>query len=96
MKSVKKLILQQSSTLDKSSWNRKYDNLQKLVTEINSIAEEVMQLEIKKLPILDAINELRTEMVNECYHPEEYLVEKEDGLIECKFCNKIISILDFE
>jgi hypothetical protein len=96
MKSVKKLILQQSSTLDKSTWNRKYENLQKLVVNINQLSDEIMQIEIKKLPLIDEITALRGDMIRECYHPSDYLVEKEDGTVECKFCGKTISVLDFD
>jgi hypothetical protein len=78
---------------EKISWNRKMDNMVKLLTTLRPIEEEILALILKKQPILDEVQTLRITMVNECVHPFEYLVLK-DGYVECKFCNKKISIPD--
>lgn len=93
MKSIKKLILQQSTTLDKSAWNRKFDNLQELVDKVNELSSQILDIEEQKMPIIDEITKLRSTMVNECYHPEQYLFEHDD-YVECKFCGKVIYSLD--
>lgn len=89
----KKLITKQSDALDKSAWSRKHDKLQELVKNVNKISEKILELEAEKMPFIDEITDLRMQMINECCHPEEYLVEKEDGSIECKFCYKTIEVL---
>jgi hypothetical protein len=91
MKDPKKIILQQSTQLDKTSWMRKFDNLQKLITEVNDLADQILEVEAKKIPILDDIAVLRTQMVQECIHPIEFLVEY-DEYIECKFCSKKLKV----
>lgn len=92
MKDPKKIIFRQSSQLDKTSWLRKYENLQTLIKEVNALADEIAEIENKKLPIIDEINELRTQMIHECIHPIEHLVEHE-GITICKFCDKRMAII---
>lgn len=92
MKDPKKVIHQQSTQLDKTSWQRKYDNLQKLVKQVNDLADQMSEIEALKIPIIDQIAELRQQMVQECIHPVEMLVEHEDCTI-CKFCDKRINLL---
>lgn len=91
MKDPKKIILQQSTQLDKTSWMRKFDNLQKLITDVNELADQILEIEAKKIPILDDIAVLRTQMVQECIHPIDFLVEHDD-YIECKFCSKKLKV----
>lgn len=91
MKDPKKIIAQQSTQLDKTSWNRKYENLQKLIAQVNDFADQIMVIENQKLPYVDEINTLRAQMVQECIHPVEFLIEKDD-IVECKFCNKRIKV----
>lgn len=92
MKDPKKIIHQQSTQLDKTSWLRKLDNLQNLVTQVNALADKMSEIEAQKIPILDQIAELRQQMVQECIHPVDQLVEHEDYTI-CKFCEKRINLL---
>lgn len=76
---------------DKVSWNRKMDNMIKLVSEINQIQEQILDLEEAKMPIFDEIQTLRQTMVAECVHPYNFLVELDDGVVFCKFCEKKIA-----
>lgn len=92
MKDPKKVIFRQSSQLDKTSWLRKYENLQTLITQVNSLAEKIAEIEAEKIPIIDQINELRQQMVQECVHPIEHLVDHE-GYTLCKFCEKRIAVI---
>lgn len=92
MKDPKKIIFRQSSQLDKTSWLRKYENLQTLVKQVNDLADEIAEIEEKKMPIIDEINVLRQQMVQECIHPIEHLVNYEDHT-HCKFCDKRIAII---
>lgn len=92
MKDPKKVIHQQSTQLDKTSWLRKFDNLQTLVKQVNELADKMCELEEQKIPIIDQIADLRQQMVQECIHPIDQLVQHEDYTI-CKFCEKRINIL---
>ena len=76
---------------DKTSWNRKMDNMVKLLARLRPIEQQILDLQAEKMPIMDDITALRQTMINECVHPFEYLVDKETH-VECKFCNKRISI----
>ena len=72
---------------EKTSWNRKMDNMVKLIARIRPLEEQIVELGAQKLPILDDIAALRSIMVDECIHPFNQLVEHE-GATLCKFCNR--------
>ena len=76
---------------EKTSWNRKMDNMVKLLAQLTPLADQILELEAQKLPILDEIQKLRLVMVNECIHPYDHLTFFEDH-ITCKFCNKRLSV----
>lgn len=90
------LISNLSNRSEKTSWNRKMDNLVKLLTKLQPIEQKILDIiEKEKMPIQDEIHTLRQIMVNECIHPIEYLVEEKDGIC-CKFCDKRITIVNHE
>lgn len=74
---------------DKVSWNRKMDNMVKLIAEMRPYQEEILDIEAKKAEIFDRIKELRKTMVAECIHPYDHLVNKENH-VYCKFCERKI------
>jgi len=74
---------------DKLSWRRKLEKMEKFLTELEPIEEEIFELYQQKIPIMDKVTQLRKIMVDECIHPKDHLVHKGTH-IECKFCNKII------
>ena len=74
---------------EKTSWNRKMDNMVKLIAKIRPIEQQILDLMADKMPIADDVAALRSEMVKECIHPLEQLVYNED-VITCKFCNRKI------
>lgn len=81
-----------SNRSEKTSWNRKLDNMIKLMSKLAPIEDEILEIiKIKKQPILDEINKLRQTMVNMCIHPIEQLIEHEDH-VSCKFCNRKFNI----
>jgi len=84
-------VADNSSRSEKVSWNRKMDNMVKLMASLRPIEEEIVRLSNQKIPVFDEIQELRKVMVLECVHPFDYLLHKEDH-ISCKFCNKNLSI----
>lgn len=82
-------IANTASRSDKVSWNRKMDNMIRLLAKIKPIEDEILDLHAKKTEVVDEIAELRRVMVAECIHPFNYLVEHEDYVL-CKFCDKKI------
>lgn len=84
---IKDTISNHASRSEKTSWNRKMDNMVSLMARITPIEQQIIDLQAEKMPIFDEIQELRNMMVNECIHPHEYLVVEEDHVV-CKFCNK--------
>lgn len=76
---------------EKVSWDRKMDNMVKLLATLRPIEEKIIDLMAEKQPIFDKIAELRLDMVHDCVHPFTHLVLKQndDGeYIECKFCQR--------
>lgn len=82
-----------STRSEKTSWNRKLENMVKLMTQVAIIEEKVLQIiSNEKQPILDEVNQLRLTMINECIHPLEQLVDKGDYII-CRFCEKKLNVV---
>lgn len=78
---------------EKVSWDRKMDNMVRLIAKLRPIEDQILDLITQKTPIMDEISELRREMVQECVHPYTYLIEH-DGIVECKFCSKKFSVMN--
>lgn len=75
---------------EKTAWKRKLVNMGKLIDLLKPVEEKILNIiKEEKQPLLDKVYALRQEMVKECIHPYEYLIQK-DGYIECKFCNRKI------
>lgn len=90
VREVKDTIANHASRSEKTSWNRKMDNMVSLMAKLRPIEEQIIELQAEKFPIFDEIQTLRNVMVNECIHPYEYLEVAEDH-VTCKFCNKNIN-----
>jgi len=79
---------------EKTSWNRKLDNMVKILARLRPIEQKILDIiENEKMPIQDEIQQLRKVMVRECVHPYEYLVLEGDHVC-CKFCDRKLSIQD--
>jgi len=88
-----KIIRSHMEKADILSWRRKKEKIEKMVEEvIQPIEDEILALILKKQPLMDELLELRTAMVATCIHPEDLLVEDEDGTLFCNFCNKRLRI----
>jgi len=76
---------------EKTAWKRKLANMEKLIEKLRPIEAKILNIiKEEKQPMLDEILSLRKEMVKDCIHPYEHLVQK-DGYVECKFCNRRIN-----
>lgn len=82
---------------EKTSWNRKMDNMVKLLASLEPIENEILDLiKTKKTPLMDDVSKLRETMVRECVHPFEYLTMGEDAdVVTCKFCNSKIGVTEW-
>jgi hypothetical protein len=90
---IKEFVSNAANRSEKTSWNRKMDNMVKLMSNLRPIEEKIVELQAQKIPIFDEIQQLRQTMVQECVHPYEYLVVHDDYIV-CKFCDKKIRIPD--
>lgn len=91
--SMAEKLANRTSRSDKTSWNRKMNNLVTLIAKIRPIEDRIIELQAQKLPIMDEIAALRKEMVDTCIHPIEQLIEKDD-YVECKFCGRKVRLND--
>lgn len=83
-----------SNRSEKTSWNRKLDNMVRLMAQLQPIEEKILKImKEEKQPLLDEISKLRQTMIKECVHPYEHLVEH-PTYIECKFCTRRFSIVN--
>ena len=78
-----------SDRSEKTSWNRKLENMVKLLAKLRPIEDQIIELQSQKMPIFDDVQVLRETMVKECIHPYQYLVQVDDHVL-CKFGNKKI------
>jgi hypothetical protein len=85
------LVANTSNRSEKTSWNRKMNNMVSLLAELRPLEDQIMELALAKQEIFDRIQVLRNVMVRECVHPFEQLVHKNNHA-ECKFCLKKVSI----
>lgn len=78
---------------EKVSWDRKMDNMVKLLAKLRPIEEQILDLLAQKGPLLDQVQDLRREMVKECVHPYTHLTFNDnDNTIICKFCERKFAI----
>ena len=90
---AKERVANKSTRNEKVSWDRKMDNMVTLLTAIDPIEEQIIELMAKKIPIYDEIQALRQIMIKECTHPITHLVHKGDHVI-CKFCDRKFNVME--
>lgn len=83
----KEKIANHANRSEKTAWSRKEKQMERLITQLEPIDDQMLTLLAQKQIILDEITLLRQEMVDTCIHPFHLLVAK-DGYVECKFCNR--------
>jgi hypothetical protein len=65
--------------------------IEELTQHLGPIDASIQQIDKQRYPLLDEIEELRKVMVKECIHPEDSLVHR-GTYIDCKFCNRKITV----
>jgi len=88
---TKESIANYATRSEKTSWNRKRLNMEKVInTEIRPVEERILDLHLELRPLYDTIASMRSEMVEFCVHPFDLLVHVGDD-IHCKFCQKTMA-----
>lgn len=80
---------------EKTSWNRLMDNMVSLLAKLKPIENKILELQAKKMPIIDDVQDLRQRMIRECIHPYTNLILKGDKIVHCKFCDKHFKSLEY-
>ena len=91
LRQLLEVVANHATRSDKVSWERKMDNMVRLLARLRPLEDQIIELEAQKMPIVDEITLLRADMVKECVHPFQYLVVKDDHIL-CKFCDKRIVV----
>lgn len=74
------------------SWERKCVSLAKMLQEMEPFDEQILAIIRERQPLIQEIEDLRAQMVQECIHPIEHLVDRGD-FVHCKFCDRKLSAL---
>jgi len=80
-----------SSKKERMAWARLHEKMTKILTTLEPIEEEMRELQVKRVEILDMIQDLRTTMIASCVHPMHMLVHNDDHIL-CKFCESKFSV----
>ncbi len=85
-------IANHATRSEKTAWERKRSNMDKLVKQLRPLEDKIMEIRAKMNPIYDDIAILRNDMVEDCIHPFDMLIHQGDH-IDCKFCGKSLKPL---
>ena len=103
IRKVREEISNHATRSEKVSWERQFGNMQKLLeTKIQPIEAQILDLIAKKNVYIDEMVAIRDELVQDCIHPFEHVVEElrepiegelavRTGIYICKFCNKKVA-----
>lgn len=86
IRKAKERVANSANRSEKTAWDRKMDNMVKLLGKLDPIEQQISDLMALKIPIMDDIQILRMDMVKSCTHPITHLTFH-DNYIKCKFCN---------
>lgn len=90
---AKEQVANKASRNEKVSWDRKMDNMVTLLSELQPLEDQILDLVAKKMPIIDKIQLLRNEMVKDCVHPFTHQVFHDDHIV-CKFCERKFNVME--
>jgi len=89
---IKTKLSSNYTSYEKVSWKRKDKNIKALITKLEPIQENILELMVEKNEILDKIAVIRAQMVLECVHPEDHLIIRGDATMYCKFCERSLGL----
>lgn len=88
---IKEYVSNFATRSEKTSWNRKQNNMEKLIDKLKPLEDAILEIIAQKHPLLDDMAVLRKQMVDSCIHPYDMLVVDGERAL-CKFCNKSITL----
>ena len=91
---IHKQIASTFSVAERNKWKRRHEAIMPLIVEVQRMEKKIIDLQARCQPLYDEIAGIRAEMVDICIHDKQYIVITDDGLIECKFCNKKLKIIN--
>lgn len=79
---------------DRINWTRKFVLMKGLIRALAPFQKEILQLMRKKKKIQDDIDIVRKELIGDCVHPIEMIVEDQTPhVFICKFCDRKFRVL---
>lgn len=91
-KEIFDIVVKNPSNNENVAWKRRLKNFQKRIkAEITPIEDEILELTMKKIHIMDALEEDRQQLIASCVHPREFLHLKEDH-VYCEFCGAKLKV----
>lgn len=79
---------------EKTAFERKRKKLAKVIDEkLVPLQEQEREIILQKVPIVDEIEKIRSQMIETCIHPLDHLVyDDDDQIFICKFCEARINV----
>lgn len=79
---------------DRINWTRKFLSMKALIKTLAPHQKEILKLMRKKKIIQDEIDRARKDLIGECVHPLETIVEDQlPNVFICKFCDRKFKVL---
>lgn len=95
MEEIIKKIRASFDKADVLAWKRREKKLKDVIdNKLKPLEEKMLEIQLAKQPFFDEIHEIRKEMMETCIHPDDQLVELENSIILCKFCNKKLKLYE--
>ncbi len=95
MEEIIKKIRASFDKADVLAWKRREKKLKDIIdNKLKPLEDQILEIQLQKQPFFDEIHEIRKEMTETCIHPDDQLVQLDDGVILCKFCNKKLKLYE--
>lgn len=95
MEQIIKKIRESFDKADVLAWKRREKKLKDIIdNKLKPLEDKILEIQLQKQPFFDEIHEIRKEMTESCIHPDDQLVELNNSIILCKFCDKKLKIYE--
>lgn len=78
---------------DKASWLRRMKRLEDTIKQLEPVEDKLLELINTRHKLTAQLDEIRADLVTNCIHPEEYLVDH-NGYVVCKFCERKLRVVN--
>jgi hypothetical protein len=91
-KEIFDIVVKYVSHNERVAWKRRHKNFsKKILSEVTPIEDEILELTMKKMFIMDELEEDRQNLIASCVHPKEFLRLRENH-VYCIFCDTKITV----